>query len=281
MEYTRLYGCFVALAQYVQLRGKQPCGGNCINSNSVQQQRTIKGTVVDVNGEPIIGANVKAVGNTTGTIADLNGAFTLRIDDNSPIEVSFIGYVTKKVSVGASNTVNVTLAEDNEVLDEVVITDFGMSQKKETLTGAVSSISSTDISRSSAVTAGGALVGKIAGVNTRQQDGRPGAETAIQIRNMGTPLFVIDGVISDSEQFSNIDFNDIEAISVLKDASAALYGARAANGVVIVTTKKGKPNTKNTVSINAYYGWEKNSRYVSPAKVKDYVHAYTMAETFS
>ncbi|WP_418696574.1 SusC/RagA family TonB-linked outer membrane protein [Bacteroides sp.] len=258
-----------------------PATETVLTVNSVQQQRTVKGVVVDVNGEPVIGANVKMVGSTTGTITDIDGAFTLSVNGNATIEISFIGYETKKVTVGASNTINVTLKEDAKVLDEVVITGFGMSQKKATLTGAVSSINSDEIARSSATTAGGALVGKIAGVNTRQQDGRPGAETALQIRNMGAPLFVIDGIISDSGQFSHMDFNDIESISVLKDASAALYGVRAANGVVVITTKKGKRNTKNTVSVNAYYGWQKNAKFVSPAKAKDYVHAYTMAETFS
>lgn len=180
--------------------------------NLVQQQRTVKGVVVDVNGEPIIGANVKAVGSTTGTITDVNGEFSLTVATDATLEISFIGYKAQKVTVGASNKVTVTLKEDTEVLDEVVITGFGMAQKKATLTGAVSSVRSEDIARSSAVTAGGALVGKIAGVNTRQQDGRPGAETALQIRNMGTPLFVIDGVISDSGQFSQMDFNDIESV---------------------------------------------------------------------
>lgn len=162
----------------------------------------------------------------------------------------------------------------------MVVTGFGMAQKKATLTGAVSSVKSTDIERSSAVTASGALVGKIAGLNSRQQGGAPGATTALQIRNMGTPLFVIDGVVSDEGQFNNMDFNDIENISILKDASAALYGVRAANGVIVVTTKKGQRNTRNTVSVDAYYGWQKNSKFVDPADVKEYVHAYTTAETF-
>lgn len=112
------------------------------------------------------------------------------------------------------------------------------------MTGAVSAIKSTDIERSSAATASGALVGKMAGLNTRQNDGRPGASTQLQIRNMGDPLYVIDGVQSDGGQFNNLDFNDIENISILKDASAAIYGIRAANGVVVVTTKKGHRNSK-------------------------------------
>lgn len=251
------------------------------DTNLAQQQRVIKGTVVDTNGEPIIGVNIIEVGSAIGTISDLDGKFSLAVNPKATLEISFIGYATQKIAVGNSNTINIVLKEDTEMLDEVVITGFGMSQKKATLTGAVSSVKSEDIARSSAVTAGGALVGKIAGVNTRQWDGRPGAETALQIRNMGTPLFVVDGVISDGGQFSQMDFNDIESISVLKDASAALYGVRAANGVVVVTTKKGARNTKNTVSVNAYYGWQKNARFISPANVKDYVHAYTTAETFS
>lgn len=149
------------------------------------------------------------------------------------------------------------------------------------MTGAVSAIKSTDIERSAASTASGALVGKIAGLNTRMQDGRPGASTALQIRNMGTPLFVIDGVQSDEGQFNNMDFNDIENISILKDASAAIYGIRAANGVVVVTTKKGQQKSKNTVSVNAYYGWQKNSRWIQPADAKTYVNAYTVAETWA
>lgn len=250
--------------------------------NSVEQQQTIKGRVVDTNGEALIGVNVKAVGGTTGTITNVDGEFSLSVAPKTKLEISFIGYKTQNVVVGDSRqAISIILQEDTQVLDEIVITGFGMSQKKATLTGAVSSIKSEEISRSSAVTAGGALVGKIAGVNTRQQDGRPGAETALQIRNMGTPLFVIDGVISDSGQFSQMDFNNIESISVLKDASAALYGVRAANGVVVVNTKKGQRNTKNTVSVDAYYGWQKNSKFISPANVKDYVHAYTAAETFS
>lgn len=254
---------------------------NVVGANAIQQQRTIRGLVLDSNGEPIIGATVKVIGTSNGTITDIEGKFTVNVDENTSLEISYVGYTTQIIKVQNSNLINITLKEDTKILDEVVVTGFGMSQKKATLTGAVSSIKSEEIARSSAVTASGALVGKIAGVNTRQQDGRPGAQTALQIRNMGTPLFVIDGIISDEGQFNQMDFNDIESVSVLKDASAALYGVRAANGVVVVTTKKGRRNSKNTVSVNAYYGWEKNSKFISPAGVKDYVRAYVTAETFS
>lgn len=189
---------------------ENPATETVLAVNSVQQQRTVKGIVIDANGEAVIGANVKEPGSTTGTITDMNGEFSLSVGPKATLEISFIGYTTQKVNVGASNTVKVILQEDTKVLDEVVITGFGMAQKKATLTGAVSAIKSTDIERSAASTASGALVGKIAGLNTRMQDGRPGASTALQIRNMGTPLFVIDGVQSDEGQFNNMDFNDIE-----------------------------------------------------------------------
>ena len=260
---------------------ENPATETVLAVNSVQQQRTVKGIVIDANGEAVIGANVKEPGSTTGTITDMNGEFSLSVGPKATLEISFIGYTTQKVNVGASNTVKVILKEDTKVLDEVVITGFGMSQKKATLTGAVAAIASTDIERSNATTASGALVGKIAGINTRQNDGRPGASTQLQIRNMGAPLYVIDGVVSDDGQFNNMDFNDIESISILKDASAAIYGVRAANGVVVVTSKKGQRNSKNSVSINAYYGWQHNSRYVQPAKTKDYVNAYVSAETWA
>ena len=215
-----------------------------------QQTHIVKGIVVDNLGEPVPGANVVEKGTTNGIITDMDGAFSLTVAPDAVLEISYIGYVTQSVSVKGKSTLNITLREDSQALEEVVVTGFGLSQKKATLTGAVTAVGSEDISRSVASTASGALVGKIAGLNTRQTDGRPGATTSIQIRNMGDPLYVIDGVQSDAGQFNNIDFNDIESISVLKDASAAIYGVRAANGVVVVNTKKGKRNTKNTVSLS-------------------------------
>lgn len=243
-----------------------------------QQTKRIQGIVVDNLGEPVIGANIVEKGTTNGTITDVNGGFSLEVSSNAVLEVSFIGYVTQSVPVKGS-TVNVTLREDAQALDEVVITGFGMSQKKESLTSAISLIDSKDIARSSASTSSGALVGKIAGVNSRQADGRPGASTGLQIRNMGTPLYVIDGIQTDEGQFNNIDFNDIEAISILKDASASIYGVRAANGVVVVTTKKGRRNTKNTVTINARYGWQSASAFPKPADAATYVSNWIQSET--
>lgn len=244
-----------------------------------QQTHIVKGIVVDNLGEPVPGANVVEKGTTNGIITDMDGAFSLTVAPDAVLEISYIGYVTQSVSVKGKSTLNITLREDSQALEEVVVTGFGLSQKKATLTGAVTAVGSEDISRSVASTASGALVGKIAGLNTRQTDGRPGATTSIQIRNMGDPLYVIDGVQSDAGQFNNIDFNDIESISVLKDASAAIYGVRAANGVVVVNTKKGKRNTKNTVSLNAYYGWQNPSTFPKPADAATYITNYIQSET--
>lgn len=243
-----------------------------------QQGRIVKGTVVDSYGESVIGANVIEKGTTNGTITDINGTFSLNVSPNATLVISYIGYLAQEV-VATRDNLSISLKEDTQTLEEVVVTGFGLSQRKATLTGAIASVGTDDISRSVASTASGALVGKLAGINTRQTDGRPGATTSLQIRNMGNPLYVIDGVQSDAGQFNNIDFNDIESISVLKDASASIYGVRAANGVVVVSTKKGKRNTKNTVAINGYYGWQSLSTFPKPADATTYLTNYIQSET--
>lgn len=243
-----------------------------------QQKMTVRGTVVDNYKEPVIGANVVEKGTTNGTVTNLNGEFSLTISTGATLEISFIGYIAQNVAV-RGEIVSVVLQEDTQTLEEVVVTGFGLAQKKATLTGAISAVNSEELSRSSASTSSGALVGKLAGVNSKQTDGRPGASTSIRIRNMGTPLYVIDGVQSDEGQFNNIDFNDIESVVILKDASAAIYGMRAANGVVVVTTKRGKQNTKPTVSINGYYGWQSPSNFPEPADAATYITNYIQSET--
>lgn len=243
------------------------------------QEREIKGVILNEADQPIIGASVKEKGTNNGATTDSNGAFILTVKANPILDISYVGYVAQTITLGESNEVRVTMLPDNQSLEEVVITGFGLSQKKATLTGAIATIGSKDIARSSAPTVSGALVGKVAGLNTRQTDGRPGSAAQIQVRNMGNPLYVIDGIQSDDRQFNNLDFNDIESISVLKDASASIYGVRAANGVIVVTTKKGSTNSKNTVSISSYYGMQDNFKFVDPADAKTYVHNYVQGET--
>ncbi len=236
-----------------------------------------EGTVRDRVG-PVAGATVVSEGGEWCT-TDPDGNFSIEgIETGDMLTVSCLGYRTQSV-VFQGKPLKITLEEESETLDEVVVTGFGLSQKKATLTGAVTAIDSDLISKSVSSTAAGALVGKVAGLNFRQNSGRPGWATTILIRNMGIPLYVVDGTVVDEDQFNNINYNDIESVSVLKDASASIYGVRAANGVVVVTTKKGKRNQKTTVGINSYYGWQSASKFPKPADAITYLEHYIQSQT--
>ena len=248
---------------------------------SQQQIKNIKGVITDETGATLPGVTVVIKGTSKGTISDADGNFSFTgVKDSDVLIFSFVGMQTQEIVVGNQSIIDASMKGSSIGLEEVVAVGYG-SQKKESLTGAISSVGSSDLKRSQATTTSGALVGKIAGVNSRQSDGRPGNSTSIQIRNMGTPLYVIDGVQKDEGQFNNIDFNDIESISILKDASAAIYGLKAANGVVVVTTKKGKRNTKNTVNVNAYHGWQKMFKFPRPANVETYVRSYIQSDAIT
>lgn len=267
-------------SSFYLMKGLLPAFVWLLSLCAIGQTMTVRGTVSDTYGEPLIGVTLQVQGTTIGTVTDMDGAFVLsNVNSNGVLEVSYVGMRSQMIPVDGRSSIAITLEEDTEVLSEVVVTGFGLAQRKESLTSAISVIGAEDISRSQASTASGALVGKIPGVNSRQVDGRPGATTNIQIRNMGAPLYVIDGIQSDAGQFNNIDFNDIESISVLKDASAAIYGVRAANGVVVVTTKKGARNTKNTVTINTNYGWQSLYAFPRPADAETYVRNYIQSQT--
>lgn len=218
------------------------------NVSALQQvTTTVRGTVVDENGKPIIGASVMEKGTTNGTITDFNGKFTLKVSSlNAQVQVNYIGYkpITIKASLIGKSVIS--LKEDAEILNEVVVVGYG-TQKKATLTGAVSMVSGDVLeSRPVSNTVIG-LQGQIPGLTITRTSARPGNEDmSIQLRGVSSinsvdPLIIIDGVpaISNTE-FSSLNPNDIETISVLKDASAAIYGSRAAGGVILVTTKKGK-----------------------------------------
>lgn len=251
-------------------------------SIAMAQTRSVTGTVRDAEGgTPIGSATIKAMVSQRTTSSSADGTFSIEVASaGDSLLVTYLGYDQAVVRVGANaSNVSIDLTSSSEALEEVVVTGFGMAQKKETLTGAISVIGAEDISRSLSSTTSGALVGKIPGVNFRQTDGRPGGTTQLQIRNMGDPLYVIDGVQKDAGQFNNLDFNDIESISVLKDASAAIYGVRAANGVVVITTKRGKKNTKNTVSLTSNYGFQNLSAFPKPADAVTFVESYIQSET--
>lgn len=242
------------------------------------QKQTVKGQVVDETKEPLIGVTVQVRGTTVGTVTDIDGNFSISVDNpNSTIVFSYIGYKKLNVGLKGRSTVNVQLESDSEMLDDVVVVGYG-TQKRLSVTGAVSSVRSTDLARTSATTTAAALAGKVPGITNRQTSGEPGVAMKMEIRNLGTPLYVIDGVMKDEGQFNNIDVNDIESISILKDGTAAIYGVKAANGVVLVTTKRGSVNEKPTVNINGYYGLQNWTRFPELSNAYQYKRAVAEAD---
>ena len=231
---------------------------------SAQQLQTFKGTVVDEIGEPIIGASVTMGDTGTGTVTDINGNFTISIPRGATLTISYIGYITQTLS-DFTNT-RIVLIEDLMKLDEVVVVGYG-SQKKAHLTGSIATLNPEEINDLSVTNLGSALRGMITGVSVSESSNRPGANTRIVIRNSDlavsaptssagllVPLYVIDGFISDEESFNNLDASMVENISVLKDAAAAVYGARSAQGVVLVTTKRGQVG-KPKISYTGQFGY--------------------------
>ena len=222
------------------------------------QNRTVKVSVTDTSEEPIIGASVQVKGTTRGGITDVNGNFQIEVSSQDHLIISYVGYKTTQVSAQKTD-IKVVLEEDLEMLDEVVVVGYG-TQKKATLTGAVSAVTNDEIIKTRNENVVNMLTGKLPGVRISQRSAQPGEfDNAFDIRGMGTPLFVIDGVPRDQGYFSRMDASEIESISVLKDASAAVYGVRAANGVVIVTTKRGtvSGDGKVDIQLSANYGWQK------------------------
>lgn len=239
------------------------------------QDKEITGTITDDKGEPIIGASVRIKGKSIGVITDMDGAFKIQANDNDVLIISYIGFQTKTIAIRNKKNLPITLSEDINALEEVVVVGYG-TKLKGAIISAVSSVGGDDLEKVHASTISATLAGKLPGVSFRMPDGRPGAAANIQIRNLGgDPLFIIDGVQQDKGSFNQIAANDIESISVLKDASAAIYGVRAANGVVLVTTKKGKTG-KPQVNLNAYYGWQNMSEF--PKNVNAYEWFQSKAE---
>ena len=248
-----------------------------------QQGFRVTGQVTDeTTGETLIGATVKIKGTTNAVAVDVNGRFTLDVPNaNSVLVVNFIGYTEQEVAVDGKKVLDVKLTKVTRNLEEVVVSGFGLSTKKATLAGAISTVSADDLSRSRATSASGALVGKVSGINFRQTNGRPGATPTIRIRGFGgDPLYVIDGITRDADAFNNLDFNDIESVNVLKDGSAAIYGFAAENGVIVVTTKKGKRNQKPTIGFDSYYGIQQVANFNKPGDIKSYIKGIVQTETY-
>ena len=230
-----------------------------------QQTVVVKGHVVSSAGEPIIGASVVEKGTTNGKITDLDGNFSLKVASaDATLEISFLGYRTEIVKFKPGQTLQVVLKEDNELLDEVVVVGYAV-QKKENLSGAVSTVSTKQLENRPVINVGQALQGTVANLNVSIGSGSANSNPSFNIRgttsiNGGEPLVVIDGIISDSGTLNHLNANDIASMSVLKDAaSAAIYGSRAAYGVILVTTKEGK-SEKVTINYNNNFSFRQNTR---------------------
>ena len=241
-----------------------------------QQAKRVSGVVTDSAGEPIPGANVVQKETTNGTVTDMNGKYTLDVPNNATLVISFIGYTTKEIKVGSQSVLNVSLVEEAIGLNEVVAIGYGYVKKKD-LTGAVSTVSADDMVLGGTVSnAAQALQGKTAGVQVSQSSKAPGGTIAVRVRGNNSisstnePLYVVDGF--PSSEGLNLNPNDIESMQILKDASAtAIYGARGANGVVLITTKRGKAG-ENKISYSGYLGTQKVDNPFEFLNAKDYMN---------
>lgn len=245
--------------------------------NVISQEKTITGLVTDGSGIPVPGATIIVQGTTNGTSSDFDGNYTLsNVSATSQIMYSYIGYTSQIITVGDQSVINVTLQESLESLDEVVVVGYG-TQKKALVTGASVNVKGEAIAKLNTGTAMEALQGVTPGISITRNNGQPGAGTKVTIRGLGTvgnsnPLYVVDGVALGG----GIDFlspSDIESIDVLKDAaSAAIYGTRAANGVVLVTTKKGRKGSKTRVSYDSFYGFQDIYKNLDPLNAQEYMY---------
>ena len=245
----------------------------CLNPGSVWAQgRSVSGSVKDVGGNPIIGAGVLLKGTDSGTTTDLDGNYTLSVPDAGNVTITFssLGYRERSVLISGSQSVlNVVLDEDMTTLNDVVVVAYG-TQKRASLTGAISSVSSQALKETRSENVVNMLAGKMAGVRVVQTSGEPGSfSSSINIRGLGQPLVIIDGVPRDNME--RLDANEIESISTLKDASAAIYGMRASNGVILITTKKGKAGASH-IEYEGYAGFS------TPINTPDGLNAWQFME---
>lgn len=251
----------------------------CIGSSvQAQEPNVVKGTVTDANGTPLIGVSILVKGTTTGVVSDLNGSFSVSVKAGETLSFSYVGYITQEILVGKEKLLKVVLQEDTKSLDEVVVVGYG-TQKKVNLTGAVSSITAEELANKPVMSTAQALAGLAPGLSVVSNSGRPGAGASVKIRGTGTfssagtdPLVLIDGL---SGSLDDVDPNDIQSISFLKDAaSASIYGNRAANGVILVETKKGAQG-KTTITYNASFGWQ------TPTELPDFLPSWEYAEYYN
>lgn len=231
-----------------------------------QQSVVIKGKVVDINGDPVIGATVVEQGEpTNGTITDIDGNFSLSTKESPVLEVSYIGYEPQRVKATPGQELIITIVEDLKLLDEVVVVGYGQ-QRVATVSGSVSQIKSDKITVAPQANVTNMLAGQMPGLVTKQTSGIPGADDAsLNIRGFGSPLVIVDGI---ETSLNNLDANQIETISILKDGAASIYGARAGSGVILITTKRGR-QSKPTVTVNSSFTWQGSTKVIRPASSAD------------
>ena len=235
---------------------------------------TVNGTVIDEFDMPVIGASIIIKGESgVGTITDFNGKFTLSVPSDAVLQISYIGYKTTEIAVNRQHVLKVVLQEDTETLDEVVVVGYGI-QKKASVTGSVAAISSDKLTEVKTTNVTNMLVGRLPGLRAVQRSGSPGDdEASVDIRGYGDMLVIVDGVERD---YSQLDPNDIESISILKDAAAAVYGFKGSNGVLLVTTKKGTEQ-KAKIEYNGYVGIQQTTRYPKMMNAYQYASLYNEA----
>lgn len=231
----------------------------------------------EANQETLPGVNILVKGTTIGTSTNSEGAYQLNVPSlQDTLVFSFIGFQRQEVPINGRNEINISLESAVLTGEEMVVVGYG-EQEVGSVTGSISSVESQELQETPSVTTGDALVGKVQGVTARQADARPGSPPQIEIRNLGDPLFVIDGVPSSEGDFAQLGQGDIESISILKDASAAVYGLRASSGVVLVQTKDGGYGQETQINIDGYYGWQNYTRYPKPANAYQYVRGKVYA----
>ena len=271
---------FTAFAVPANATGLEAIGNDNMSIQETQQTKTVTGTVIDAAGIPVIGANVLVKGTTNGTITDIDGNFTLEVSSGDVLEISYIGYVTQELPVGNKSQFNVTLAEDTQALDEVVVVGYGTMRKSD-VTGSIATAKGEELTKQQSFSALDNLRGKVSGVNIFSNSSQPGAySNRVIIRGIATinsssnPLYVVDGVVM--ENFDLVNPNDIESMEVLKDASAAaIYGARGANGVIMVTTKRGKKDGEGiTVSYQGSVSLSTMARKMDTMNAEEWQQAF-------
>ena len=244
---------------------------------TVNQQKDvvkITGKVIDDQGEGVIGANVMEKGTTNGTITNMDGEFSLEVPNKATLQISYIGFNTQEIPVNGQKSFTIRMTEDTQSLDEVVVVGYG-TQKKLNVTGAVATLKNEELVKSPVASTTNALVGRLPGLIAKQKSGQPGFDAAdINIRSFGSALVIVDGV---EQSFNNIDANEIESVSILKHASAAIYGARAGNGVILVTTKRGQSGKPN-ISFNGTLTSQSYTNFPEPVNAGQYATLFREAQ---